>query len=58
MAGSMAVTCSLCFPECAYTLDAAVDATNLPLWLQHVKEKHTHAELLPGVTLFNSLTLS
>lgn len=58
MAGSLAVTCSLCFPECAYTLGAAVDATNLPLWLQHIKDKHKVAELPPGVTLFNSLTLS
>ncbi len=58
MAGSMAVTCSKCFPECAYTLGAGLDATNLPLWLTHIKEKHTHAELPPEVTLFNSLTLS
>lgn len=58
MAGSLAVTCSLVFPQCAYTLGAGLDATNLPLWLAHIKEYHLHAELGPGVTLFNSLTLS
>jgi len=54
MAGSIAVTCSKAFPQCAFTIAAAVVETNLPLWFTHIKNNHTHDSPAPPEASLNA----
>lgn len=54
MAGQVAVACSKIFPECAYVLTADADATNFPLWFQHLKDQHEHAAPVPPTATLNA----
>lgn len=59
MAGSCAYTCSKVFPQCAFTISAQLDATNLPLIFAHIAQSHykDHPNA-PGQTIMDALTLS
>lgn len=61
MAGSCAYVCSKIYPQCAYTLAAGLDATNLPLIFAHIAQFHYKdhpATPGTGATIFDAFTLS
>jgi hypothetical protein len=59
MAGSVAVQCCNTYPACGFSLDAAVVETNLPLWFQHIKDRHgSQHPGAPDASLSSALTYS
>lgn len=37
---AVTVTCNKVFTDCAFTIASDAEATNIPLWLDHVDDKH------------------